>query len=220
MIKMPTYSDLVQAAALAAGAADTFAAVGTVTLRPERGVIIGAWCNHAPNANTAAEAYQGQFNFDLGQVGKTNLLITGPCSVGEAVATQSSGHGGAASLTPMNVPFVGNEDIPITFAHHGPAPTAGTNAQAGLLYYTGSPPPQEWWRAFPEIMGSVGADSEANAAVTAASTAITNLEIPAHARHVCGFRCTAAQDAAGRTAEDLVAAIHFTSTIPDFTQEL
>lgn len=216
---MPTYSDLAVNNTLAAGATDTFASVGTITLRPEPGRIIGFWASNVANANTATEAYQGQFNFDLGQVGRTNALFTGPCSVGEGVGTQSGGFGGSAMLVPANIPFKGNEDIPITFAHHGPAPTAGSNCAAGVLYYTGSQPPAEWWRAFPELMGISGSDSEANAAVTAASTAITNLEVPAAARHICGFGSTAAQDAAGRTAEDLLVTITFTSTIPDFTPQ-
>jgi hypothetical protein len=188
-------------------------------LRPEAGTIIGFWDNGTANANTAAEAYQYQVNFDLGEVGLTNALLTGACSVGEAVATQSSGHAGAAQLTPCNIPFRGNENIVITAAHHGPAPTAGLNVQAGVLYYTGSAPPQEWWRAFPELMACQGSDSEANAAVTAASTAITDLNIPAHAQHITGFRSTCAQDAAGRTAEDILTSIVFTSSIPDFTPQ-
>lgn len=217
---MPIYSDLVTGLAIGAGATDTFGAVGTVTMRPEAGIIRGFWDNGTADANTAAEAYQYQVNFDLGQVGKTNMLITGACSVGEAVATQSSGHAGAAQLTPAYIPFSGNEDIVITAAHHGPAPTAGLNVQAGVLYECGSDkPPAGWHDAFPALYNPVGADSEANAAVTAASTAITNLEIPAHARHICGFRSTCAQDAAGRTAEDILTSIVFTSTIPDFTPQ-
>jgi hypothetical protein len=217
---MPVYSDLVTGLAIGAASTDTFGAVGTVTMRPEPGTIIGFWDNGTANANTAAEAYQYQVNYDLGQLGKTFALITGGCSVGEAVATQSSGHAGAAQLTPANIPFKGNEDIPITAAHHGPAPTAGLNVQAGVLYTTNrDPPPAEWYTRFPNLSPIVGSDSEANAAVTAASTAITDLEIPAHARHINGYRCTAAQDAAGRTAEDLLVSIIFTSTIPDFTPQ-
>lgn len=216
---MTTYSDLAVNNGLAAGSTDTFAAVGTITLRPEPGVIIGFWDCFTANANTATEAYQGQVHFDLGQVGRTYERHTTSCNVGEGIGTQSGGFAGPAQFTPANIPFKGNEDIPITFAHHGPAPTAGSNGAAGVLYYIGGPPPQEWWRAFPELMGGSGSDSEANGAVTAASTAITNLEIPASARHISGFRSGACQDAAPRTAEDLVLTITFTSTIPDFTPQ-
>jgi len=216
---MGTYCDTVSAAGLAAASTDTFAAIGTVRLRPGPGTILGFIMNHAPNANTAAEAYQGQFQFDLGQVGLTEAILTGPCSVGEAVATQSSGHAGAASIRGVRIPFKGNEDIPISFAHHGPAPTAGTNAQAAILYSQPPHPPEEWFQRFPYLYPLSGSDSEANAAVTAAATAITALDIPAHARHVCGFACTAAQDAAGRTAEDLVLTLDYASTIPDFTPQ-
>lgn len=177
--------------------------------------------NHAPDANTAAEAYQGQFKFDFGELGLKDGLYTGPCSVGESIATQSVGFAGAADLVPLNVPYKGDEDILIEFAHHGPAPTAGTNAIAGLLYVEGnmSELPIDFWRAFPGLMPNAGGDSEANAAVTAAATAITNLSVPSLAHHIIGFGSTVAQDAAGRTAEDLVSSITFTSTASDFTPQ-
>jgi hypothetical protein len=216
---MPTYCDLVEAAALGAAAADTFTAVGTVTMRPGPGVILGFITNGTANANTAAEAYVTQFRFDLGEVGLKELTVTGMPGVGEHVATQSSGDGLPAQFHPANIPFKGNENIDITAGHHLPAPTAGLNAQAAVFYSQPPHPPKEWFDAFPGIMGGSGGDSEANGAVTADRTAITDLQIPALARHVCGFASTSGQDAAGRTAEDLVYGLDFTSTFPDFTPQ-
>jgi len=182
-------------------------------------MILGFIMQGAANANTAAEAYQLQFNFDLGQVGLTNALMSGPINVGEHVATQSSGTGGPARIVGARIPFRGNEQIPITVAHHGPAPTAGANAQAAILYAQPPYPPAEWFQRFPALYPISGSDSEANAAVTTAATAITALDIPAHARHICGFAAGMCQDAAGRTAEDAVLTIDFESTIPDFTPQ-
>lgn len=219
---MTTYSDLVTAAALGAGTTDTFSAVGTIELRPEKGTIIGAWVNATADANTAAEAYQTQFNFDFGEVGLKELLLTGPCSVGEGIATQSVGFAGPALLHPLDIPFDGNESVPITAAHHGPAPTAGMDGMGGLLYVVGKDvPPIQWWRAFPDLMGDSGGDSEANAAVTADNATITDLRVPSFAKHICGFGGTAAQDAAGRTAEDLVLGIDFSkSSFPDVSPQM
>lgn len=218
---MSTFSDLVTAAALAAGTTDTFAAVGTIELRPEKGTIIGAWVNATADTNTAAEAYQTQFRFDFGEVGLKELLLTGPCSVGEGIATQSGGFAGPALLHPLDIPFEGNESIGVTAAHHGPAPTAGMDAMGGLLYVVGKDvPPIQWWRAFPKLMGDSGGDSEAAAAVTADNTAITALRVPSFAKHVCGYGGAAAQDAAPRTAEDLVLGIDFSqSSFPDWSPQ-
>lgn len=217
----PTYCDLVEAAALGAGANDTFTAVGTVTLRPGPGVILGLITNGAPNANTAAEAIVPQFLFDLGEVGVKEFRVTGMQGVGEAVATQSVGHGLAAQFHPVNLPFKGNEQIPITAGwHDSGTPTAGLNAQAAVFYSQPPHPPREWFDAFPGIMGSSGSDSEAEDALTADATAFPDdLQIPAFAKHITGFACTAAQDAAGRSAEDLVLGANFTSTYPDFTPQ-
>lgn len=222
-----TFSDLVTGTAIGAAATDTFTEVGVVTLRPgsggtESGRIIGLWDNGTANANAAAEAYQYQVNFDLGELGLKEYLISGACSVGEGVATQSGGFAGPAQLTPCNIPWQGNEAIRITAGHTGPAPTAGLNIQAGLFYYENPAPPREWMKlitGMPCMYPGSGGDHEANAAVTAAVTAITDLQVPSFARHICGFKATAAQDAAPRTAEDLVMSIHFTSTFPDFTPQ-
>jgi len=218
---MPTYSDLVSGSALSAGADDTFASVGTITLKPMPGIIIGAWMNAAENALTAAEAVLTQFNFDLGELGKQNLLLTGPHVGGEAVATQSMGYSGPAVLHPLNIPFKGNERVAITATHHASGTaTGGINCQAGLLYSMPPHPPQAWKIAFPGLMGGTGGDSEAIANITANATAITALEIPAFASHVIGFGCAAAQDAAPRTAEDLVLGIDFSaSDFPDWSPQ-
>lgn len=216
---MPTYCDMVEAAALGAGAADTFTAVGTVTLRPGPGVILGFITNGTANANTAAEAYIPQYNFDLGELGLKQMLVTGMGGVGESIATQSVGFMLPAQFHSANIPFRGNEQIDITAGHHGPAPTAGLNAQAAVLYSQPPHPPREWFDAFPYIMGGSGSDSEANAAVTTDRAAITDLQVPSLARHITGFGCTMAQDAAGRTAEDAVLTLDFTSTFPDFTPQ-
>ena len=168
------------------------------------------------NINTTAEAYQTQFNFNLGEVKKKNLRLSGPCNVGEGIGTQSTGFAGAARLIGASIPFEGNERIDVTFGHHGPAPTAGSNVQAAVLYSQPPHPPMEWFYRFPELYGLVGGDTEANAAVTAVSTDITDLEIPSFSRHIIGFSASAAQDAAIRTGEDLVLGIDFTSTFPDF----
>ena len=221
---MPVYSDLVTANALGAAAQDTFTAVGTITMKPFPGRIIGAWLNGAPDANTAAEAIISQFNFDFGEVGLKELLVTGPCIYGESVATQSVGDMGPALLVPLNIPFHGNERIPITAGWHASGtPTAGLNAMAGLLYVVGAEPPMEWRNRYPELIGCSGGDSEASAAVTATATAITDLQIPALSKnmHVCGYACGVAQDAAGRTAEDMVLGIDFgTSTFPDWSPQI
>ena len=223
-----TFSELVTGTALAAGSTDTFAAVGTITMRPgggsggESGRIIGLWDNGTADTNTATEVDQYQVNFDLGELGLKEYLVTGACSVGEGIGTQSGGFAGPAQLTPCNIPWSGNERIPITAAHHGPAPTAGLNVQAGILYYENPAPPRGWRDMIngkPCLYPGSGGDSEANAAVTAAVTAITDLQVPSFAGHICGFKCTAAQDAAPRTAEDIVVSIHFTSTFPDFTPQ-
>ena len=216
---MPTYCDLVEAAALGAGAADSWTAVGTVTLRPGPGVILGVITNGTANANTAAEAYIPQYSVDFSQCGVGTYTITGMGGVGEGIATQSGGFGLPAQFHPCNIPFKGNEQIDITAGHHAPAPTAGLNAQAAIFYSQPPHPPREWFDAFPGLMGAIGADTEANGAVTTDATAITDLEIPALARHVTGFGCTIAQDAAPRTAEDNVMGIEFTSTFPDFTPQ-
>jgi hypothetical protein len=211
---------MVTGAALAAASTDTFADIGTITMRPSPGVIHGFIVNGTANANTAAEAYQQQFRFNLGELGLKEMLLTGPCNVGEGVATQSVGFGGPARFVAASIPYMGNEDIDCTFAHHGPAPTAGSNVQAAILYSEAPHPPQEWIARLPNMFGSVGSDSEANAAVTADNTAITDLQIPSFARHICGFGCGASQDAAGRTAEDAVIALDFSSTFPDFTPQI
>jgi hypothetical protein len=147
------------------------------------------------------------------------VLCTGMGGVGESIATQSVGFGLPAHFHPLNIPFKGNENIDITAGHHAPAPTAGLNAQAAVLYSQPPHPPAEWFDAFPYLMGNSGSDSEANGTVTADATAITDLQVPSLAQHITGFACTAAQDAAGRTAEDLVLGINFTSTFPDFTPQ-
>jgi hypothetical protein len=217
---MPTYCDLVEAAAISAGAQDTFTAVGTVTLRPGPGVVLGVFTNGAPNATTAAEAIIPQFNFNFGELGVKEILCTGMGGTGEAIATQSGGHGKPAEFFPVNLPFRGNEDIDITAGWHASGtPTAGLNAQAAVFYSQPPHPPKEWFDAFPMLMGMSGSDSEANAAVTADRTAITDLQVPSLAGHITGFGCTAAQDAAPRTAEDLVLGLDFTSTFPDFTPQ-
>ncbi len=219
---MPIFSKLVSGSALSAGASDVWAEVGTVTLRPKRGRLIGAWVNCAPNAATAGEAYLTQFRFGLGELGLKELRVTGPCAYGEQVATNASSPGaGPALLVPLAIPFLGNEDILIEATHHAcGTPTPGMNAQAGLLYVQGEEPPVQWWRAFPGLVGASGSDSEANAAVTADDTSITNIEIPSIAKHIIGYACAAGQDAAPRTAEDLVLGIDFgTSTFPDWTPQ-
>ena len=69
-------------------------------------------------------------------------------------------------------------------------------------------------------MGCVGGDSEAEDALTADATEFPNdIEIPSMARHITGFGCTVAQDAAARTGEDLVLGANFTSTFKDFTPQ-
>ena len=216
---MPTYCKMVEAAGLSAGAQDVFAAVGEVTLRPKQGRIIAFITNGAPNANTAAEAIIPQFRFDLGEVGLKEVLVTGMGGVGESVATQSSGHGLPAHITPVDIKFEGNERIPITATWHASGtPTAGLNAQAAVLYSQPPHPPPAWFNMFPYLHPIQGADSEANAAVTAEAD-ITDLQIPSFAQHICGFGMTMAQDAAGRTAEDVVTALTFTATFPNFTPQ-
>lgn len=172
--------------------------------------------NGTADANTAAEAYQTQFKFDLGEVKLKELRMSGPCNVGEGVATQSGGFAGGARLLGAKIPFEGNERIDVTMGHHGPAPTAGSNVKAAVLYSQPPHPPREWFERFPYLYGLVGGDTEANAAVTADGTAITDLEIPAFSRHIIGFSCSAAQDAAPRTAEDMVLGLDFSSTFPNF----
>jgi len=218
---MTTYSALVNASALGAGADDTFTAVGTITMRPKPGRIIGAWVNDAPNAGTAAQSHIPQYRFNFGELGLKELRCTGAHTLGEQVATNCTGNAGAARLIPLAIPFQGNEKIDITAGWHTcGTPTAGVNAQAGLLYVQGEEPPVQWWRSFPGLVGASGSDAESNAAVTADATAITDLQIPAIAKHVIGFGCSATQDAAPRTAEDLVLGIDFsTSTFPDFSPQ-
>lgn len=219
---MPIFSELVSASAVSAGASDTWGTVGTVTLRPKPGQLIGAWVNCAPNAATAAEAYLTQVRFSFGELKLKELLVTGPCVYGENVATNSTSPGaGAADLHPLAIPFQGNEKILIEATHHAcGTPTPGMNIQAGLLYMQGERPPPQWWDAFPGLVGASGSDSEANAAVTADDTALTKIEIPSIAGHIIGYACAVGQDAAPRTAEDLVLGIDFgTSTFPDFSPQ-
>ena len=216
---MPTYCKMEEAAGLSAGAQDVFAAVGTVTLRPGPGMILALLTNGAPNANTAAEAIIPQFRFDLGEVGLKEVLVTGMGGVGESIATQSGGFGLPAQITAVNIPFKGNERIPITATWHASGtPTAGLNAQASVLYSQPPHPPPAWFNMFPYLHPIQGSDSEANAAVTAEAD-IADLQIPSFAQHICGFGSTMAQDAAPRTAEDVVMALTFTSTFPDFTPQ-
>ena len=213
---MSTYCKKVQADTLGAGTADGDAAVGTITLRPNPGVIIGFIVNGTANINTTAEAYQTQFKFDLGEVGLKELRMSGPCNVGEGIGTQSGGFAGAARILGAKIPFNGNERIDVTFGHHGPAPTAGSNVMGAVLYSQPPHPPPEWFQRFPMLYPLSGGDTEANAAVTAVSTDITDLEIPSFSKFITGFSCGAAQDAVPRTGEDLVLGIDFTSTFPDF----
>jgi len=218
---MPTRCTLVEAAALGAGANDTFTAVGTTRMQTGPGVVLGFITNGAPNVTTAAEAIIPQFIFDLGELGLKEYRVTGMQGVGEAVATQSVGHGLAAQFHPVNIPFKGNEAIPITAGwHDSGTPTAGLNAQAAVLYSQPPHPPKEWFDAFPGIMGGSGCDSECEDALTADATEFPDdIEIPGLAKHICGFGVTCSQDAAARTGEDLVLGLKFTSTFKDFTPQ-
>lgn len=219
VVGMATHCDTVQALNISPGAQDTFTAVGTVKLRSKPGIIIGVITNGTANANTAAEAIIPQFKFDLGNLGRKEILVTGMDGIGESVATQSQGHGLRARLTACNIPFQGNENIDISAGWHASGtPTAGLNAQCAVLYSQPPHPPPEFYRAWPGIHPITGSDSESNAAVTA-NAAIDDLETPSKPRHICGFGCTAAQDAAGRTAEDMVLGINFTSDLDDFTPQ-
>lgn len=217
---MSTYSELVTGLAIGAATADQFAAVGTIRVRNRPGAIIGFWVNGTANANTANEAYSFQVDFDLGEFGLKHALLGGNCCVGEGIGTQSGGFGGPAVLYPANILFTGNEALDITAAHCLPAPSAGLNVQAGILYWTDGRPPAEFWQYYPDPMPMQGGDLETDGALTANDVAIAALEIPGFPRHISSLGgALGGQDAAARTAEDVVLGLNFTSTFEDFTPQ-
>lgn len=202
------------------GDVDAFEEVGTIELLNDAERVIAIQVAAALNATTAAEAVAAQYKFDFSDMGLGTWTFTGPPSHGQAIATNNQALKAKSLWLPCNIASEGNESIPISVSTHLPDVTGDLNVLAGVLFEStpkeDQTMPDEWWRAFPEMMAAQGGFGEAKADVTTTDEALSTITVRSWARHIVGFGADFNQNAAPRAAEDLVLGMDYRGTFGDF----
>ena len=216
---MGTFCKVVSATAVG-GTGDTFDSVGTIKLRPDAKEIIAFIVAAASNAMTDAEAIAAQYEVDLSSLSLPTYKFGGPPSYGQGVGTNNQAIKQGARMELTQIPAKGNAEIRVRVSQHLPDPTAPLNVVFGALYHNGEDLPDDLWKKmFPGVRPAMNGDTQANAAVTAVSTAIDDLVVDQWLNMIVALGGDINQDAAPRTAEDAVLWIEFLSNIKDFSPQ-
>jgi hypothetical protein len=198
--------------------ANTFDAVGTITLRSDATRLVGVLLEAGAAVTTAAEAISGQCRLSSADLGVSNMLYSCPPYLGGGPATNLGYSVANTEFLPFNWAVKGKEGILVEYSSNLPDPTAAASVVAGLVYSAGpkptTPRDMDWMPDMNPLIGK-GAATYSTAAVTAVSTAGTDLTIPAWANRVIGLKqymipnlFTAGEEVVGYTT--------YRSTMPDW----
>lgn len=203
----------------AGGTADTFDAVGTVTLRDDATKVLGVWVVAAPVTSTAAEAIQGQVRITMSGVG--SRLYPAPPYMGGPPATNID----FRAVLPEFIPFVhnvdGGEDVVVDYTTHVQDPTAANAVVASVVYVAGKAAPgdapADVMARWPDMaMVAGGGDTEAVGQVlTVAESAVADLILPNDSAEIVGFKQTITPDLM-TAGEEIIGFVRYRSSIPDY----
>lgn len=221
---MPIYSDVVASASIGA-TANTFDALGTITLRSDAKRLFGFWVEAALATSTAAEAVHGMMRVNSGDLGIGAQVYPIPPYGGGAPATNIDFRQHLAEFCPMNVPVNGKDKLDIEISTQLPDGTGALSVVVAAIYeaYTEEKfalkgeLQREILAKWPE-MSPVGRGCQTAAAAavtTVAETAMTALKIPGWVRELVGCKQYMVPDLM-TAGEEIVGYVTYKSTMPNF----
>lgn len=215
---MTIFSKMINAAAVGA-TANTFDAIGTITLRSDANKLLGFWVEAAPVTYTAAEAISGQIRISSSDLGLGQQIATCPPYQGGGPATNGMYTNHPAEFLPCVCDAKGKEQIVVEFSSNLPDPTAACSVVVAAMYDAGKTTSlgAESLKQWPYMAPiSKGFTNQATAAVTTvAETAMTAMTIPAWAKKIVGIKAGITPNLM-TAGEERVGFVRFRSTIPDF----
>ena len=214
---MAIYSKVVANASRGA-TAGTYDTVGTVTLRSDAQRLVGVLLEAGLATNTAAEAYSGAARISSADLGISNMTYSCPPYLGGGPATNLGYSVANTEFLPFNWAVKGKEGILIEYTSNLPDPTGAASVVAAMLYSGGPKPTTSTDMEFCPTMNPLigkGACNLSTAAVTAVSTAGTDLTIPAWASRIIGMKQLIVPNLF-TAGEERVGYVIYRSTMPDW----
>lgn len=170
--------------------AGTYDALAAITMRSDAQRTVGVLLESATAATAAAIAYSGMARISSADLGVSNMVYSAPPCIGGAPATNVGFSVSDTEFLPFNWATKGKENILVEYTTNGP--TGGACSVVAGLVYSGGPKPttpsdMEWMPTMNPLVGK-GSAAAATSAVTAVSTAGTDLNVPAWVKRLCGMK--------------------------------
>ena len=200
--------------------ADAIETVGTFILNKFAKRVVGfIFADTLDGTTTTAEATLGRFFLDSADLAITGFEVPGDLSVGGAPGTQTQGI--ATPLKVLPVLFTGsfnNARITVKYAASDPEPTSDIAVMATVIYDDGTTPQdiidKLWDDGLPWTNDWRMANEGAGGSTASLEMDDSPVTIPSRFSKVVAFKATTSPDAVLTDAEEYLAYIKITSSVP------